>query len=81
MPTRRPRKPPRPRVVPGRLLMYWDRGMRDLALNLEPRRTNGNLDWLSGVLGTPAFRAELARRGFDITTLRFSVDTLKEPTP
>ena len=56
------------------LRAYWSKRERDLML-FHPlgQATSCDAHWLSGVFGKQ-FTDELSSRGYDVTTLRFSVE-------
>lgn len=56
-----------------RLAAKWNPRERDLRVDCTPRFTNADLRWLCGVLSKDVL-AELERRGYDLRTLRFSID-------
>jgi len=53
------------------LAMNWSRTEGDLAIRLDGAPVEDGR-FLSGTLG-PVFLAELQRRGYDLSTLRFSI--------
>lgn len=56
------------------LRAYWSKRERDLMLDFPLGQcTSGDGHWLSGVFNNDVL-AELTRRGYDVKTLRFSVE-------
>jgi hypothetical protein len=57
-----------------KLRAYYSKKERDVILDFPPGScTKSDGHWLAGVFNT-AFTDELARRGYDVTTMRFSVE-------
>ena len=56
------------------LSAWWDKRERDLMIG-HPRSCDGH--WLSGIFNK-AFTDELIRRGYDISTLKFSINLVKK---
>jgi hypothetical protein len=58
------------------LRAYWSKREHDVMIGY-PRKCDGH--WLSGVFNK-AFTDELTARGYDVTTMRFSIQQIKVTT-
>jgi hypothetical protein len=59
-----------------KLRAYWSKRGRDIMLDFPlGRNTQSDGHWLSSVFDKE-FEAEITKRGYDIKTLRFSVDPM-----
>jgi hypothetical protein len=70
------------KAKPRRLRVYWDKREKDLTFYHPTQRADGHL--LHYVFNCVAlssglsFVQELKQRGFDVTTLKFSVDLIEK---
>lgn len=56
-----------------RLMAWWNPKEQDLYVEVTPRATSADMHWLAGLLNRDVTK-ELESRGYDLSTLRFSID-------